>query len=208
MQRPEKSALPILILAAGQSSRMRGSDKLLQTVEGLPLLRRQTEAARAATKGPVVVTLPPPPHPRWTSLAGLEISALAVADADDGMSASLRRGISALEQHPAVMILLADLPELQTEDLSLVLAMVDLSSGNLVWRGATEDGRSGHPLVIAKPLFDAFKTLAGDNGGRDVLVVHNNKTRLVRLPGQRARRDLDTPEDWAHWRAETRSGET
>ena len=31
---------PILILAAGQSSRMRGRDKLLEPVDGVPKLRR------------------------------------------------------------------------------------------------------------------------------------------------------------------------
>ena len=31
--------IPILILAAGASRRMRGQDKLLQVVDGMPLLR-------------------------------------------------------------------------------------------------------------------------------------------------------------------------
>ena len=37
--------IPIVILAAGASSRMRGRDKLLELVDGVALLRRQVERA-------------------------------------------------------------------------------------------------------------------------------------------------------------------
>ncbi len=46
-------SLPILILAAGASTRMRGRDKLMEPVEGRPLIRRQAEMARAAGRFPV-----------------------------------------------------------------------------------------------------------------------------------------------------------
>ncbi|WP_370741664.1 NTP transferase domain-containing protein, partial [Pseudooceanicola lipolyticus] len=49
--------MPILLLAAGQSARMRGRDKLMERVEGRPLIRRQADIARAATSGPVIVAL-------------------------------------------------------------------------------------------------------------------------------------------------------
>lgn len=46
--------IPILILAAGASRRMCGQDKLLQVVDGMPLLRRQVLMAQA-TGHPVCV---------------------------------------------------------------------------------------------------------------------------------------------------------
>ncbi|TNF57528.1 MAG: nucleotidyltransferase family protein, partial [Rhodobacteraceae bacterium] len=65
--------IPILILGAGASSRMEGLDKLLQPVDGLPLIRRQAEIALRAGIGPVLVALPPAPHPRHDALAGLDL---------------------------------------------------------------------------------------------------------------------------------------
>ena len=50
----------ILIPAAGRSSRMRGRDKLLEQVGGIPLLRLRVEAA-LATGHQVLVTLPVEP---------------------------------------------------------------------------------------------------------------------------------------------------
>jgi CTP:molybdopterin cytidylyltransferase MocA len=193
---------PILILAAGQSRRMRGTDKLLEEVEGVPLLRRQARNARAATRGRVIVTLPPAPHPRHDLLGALDIELLPVPDAEEGISASLRSGVAALEGAPALMILLGDLPELTETDLRRVMAAVNLESDTLIWRGATLDGKPGHPIVIRNALYDGFLGLDGDNGGRDILASKRNKMRLVKLAGDRALRDLDTPEDWSEWRAE------
>lgn len=194
--------IPIVLLAAGQSRRMLGADKLAEVVDGVPLLTRQARMARAATGGAVIVTLPDRPHARYDLLQGLDVVPLAVPDAAEGMSRSLRAGFAALpEEAPAAMILLADLPELEADDLRRVAAAVTLDGHTRVWRGATENGKPGHPLVVARALFPVLMALQGDNGGREVLRAAGDQTQLVRLPGTRAQRDLDTPEDWATWRA-------
>ena len=104
--------LPILILAAGASTRMRGADKLLEDVQGAPCL--QVMAKRAlATGQPIVVTLPRLDHPRARCLDGLDVIQVTVPDANLGMSRSLQRGIAALPRAAdGVMILPADMPEM------------------------------------------------------------------------------------------------
>ncbi len=195
--------LPIIVLAAGQSSRMRGRDKLMEEVDARPLLRRQAEIARAITSGPVIVALPPRPHPRYAALAGLDVTLCEVADAAEGMNASLRTAFGALPAGArAAMMLLADLPELTEDDLRIVGQSIDTNSETLVWRGATSDGKPGHPIVFAAALFPAFATLRGDGGGREVVAQAAGRVELIPLPDQRARRDLDTPEEWDRWRAE------
>ncbi len=123
-----RSDIPILLLAAGQSSRMRGRDKLLEPIDGVPLLRRQAIRALSATEGPVLVLLPPAPHPRYDVLDGLGVTLVPVPDAAEGMNASLRRAIAALPKDAqAAMVLLADLPDLTVDDLKFVMQSVDLS---------------------------------------------------------------------------------
>lgn len=195
--------LPIVILAAGASSRMQGRDKLLEDVGGIPLLRSQAHKARATTRGPVLIALPAAPHPRYHALAGLEVDILPVPDAAEGISASLRRSFAALPADaPCAMLLLADLPDITADDLRRVAAAVDLDSDVLVWRGATVDGAGGHPIVFRRSMFAHFATLQGDHGGAEVVAQAKGRIALIPLEGRRARRDLDTPEDWAAWRAE------
>lgn len=203
MTRQPQCDLPIILLAAGQSRRMRGADKLLEDIDGIPLLRRQADLACAVTRGPVLVALPPRPHRRYQCLDALAVNRVPVADPAEGMNASLRTAFAALPPDaPAAMLLLADLPDLTEGDLNAVLQSVDLKSKTLIWRGSTEHGKPGHPIVFAAALFPAFAALKGDSGGREIVAQAADHVTLVPLPDARARRDLDTPEDWAAWRAE------
>lgn len=206
MQSKDQTALPLILLAAGRSSRMRGQDKLLQQVEGRALIRRQADIARAATTGPVYVTLPPDAPLRHAALAGCDVQILSVPEAARGMSASLRRGLEALpKEAPGTMILLADLPELTASDLKSVAGAVDFAAGPLIWRGATAEGAPGHPIVFARAVFPELMALEGDTGGAEVVKKHRDRMVLIPLPGQHALRDLDTPEEWVAWRTARQS---
>ncbi|NUH65461.1 nucleotidyltransferase family protein [Sulfitobacter sp. S0837] len=198
-----RTPLPVILLAAGASARMRGQDKLLEDVDGQPLLRRQARLARGV--GPVLVALPPAPHPRYTALSGLDITALPVPDAAEGMGASLRTAFAALPPRtPAAMVMLADMPDVQAEDLIWLAEAVDVQSDKLIWRAATDQGAPGHPIIFAAPLFAQMRALRGDDGGRSVVHSVADRVQLVPLPGNRARQDLDTPEDWSAWRCRMR----
>jgi CTP:molybdopterin cytidylyltransferase MocA len=195
------SNIPAIVLAAGQSSRMRGTDKLLQDVDGEPLVRRQCRIARQVCER-VYVALPPAPHDRYGAIRGLDVTAVPVASAAEGMGASLRTAFAALpDDAQAVLLLLGDLPDLTSDDLKKVIQSVDMNSEKLIWRGTTSDGRAGHPIVFAKSLFAEFAKLTGDNGGQSIVKNAGNKVALVALKGNHARNDLDTPEEWANWRA-------
>ena len=194
--------IPIILLAAGQSSRMRGRDKLTELIDAEPLLRRQARIARAATKAAVIVALPPAPHPRYDLLRGLDVTLLPVPDAAEGINASLRAGFAALPSSSlAAMILLADLPELTEGDLRYVMQSVDLKTKYTIWRGATSDGKAGHPTVFAAYHFNRILQMSGDTGAKEIIAQAQAETLTVPLPGNRARLDLDTPEAWAAWRA-------
>lgn len=191
--------IPILILAAGQSTRMRGRDKLLEDIEGIALLRHRVLAALAAS--PLVfVTLPDLDHPRAKMVHDLPVTLIPVPDAKTGMGASLRTGVAHLPDCNHFMVLLADLPEITTTDLTTLIKSID--HDHLIFRGTAADGTPGHPIIFDASLRPLFANLTGDNGGRDIIQSHGAKR--VALPGQHATRDLDTPEDWANWRADTK----
>ena len=192
--------IPILILAAGQSSRMRGSDKMLEDVGDVPLLRKQAQRA-LATEQPVFVALPHANESRSEVLRDLNLSLLHISHAEEGMSATLREAVPQLPTSKAFMVVLADLVELETSDLDTALNARNAFPDALIWRGATQDLKPGHPILFDFSLRVAFANLAGDFGARRIVSRHADKTVLVPLPGDRARRDLDTPEDWEAWRA-------
>jgi molybdenum cofactor cytidylyltransferase len=188
----------IVVLAAGSSSRMRGGDKLLEPVDGEALLRRQTSRA-LATGARVLVTLPPDRPARAAALQGLAAEMRIVDGAAEGMAASLRVAADWADGH-ALLVLPADMPEIDTADLDRVLAEA-AACPDAIWRGVTAGGRPGHPVVFPADLLAEVRGLDGDEGARSVLARHAARVRLVVLPGAHALTDLDTPEDWAAWRA-------
>lgn len=192
--------IPILILAAGASRRMEGRDKLLEEVRGLPLLRRQVIAA-LETGCPVYVALPDTTHPRAAVIAGLDARLLGLYEACEGLSGTLRGAVAALPACPAFMVFPADLVDLEASDLTTVLDAYRTHPDHLIWRGATQDGQPGHPIIFDATLRPRFADLHGDTGGARIVQSLHDRTHLVNLPGQRARLDLDTPQDWAAWRA-------
>ena len=193
---------PILLLAAGSASRMRGGDKLLEDVHGAPCL--QVMAKRAlATGQPVLVTMPSLNHPRAACLTGLELSVIEVPNADLGMSHSLQRGIAALPNNAkAVMILPADMPDITTDDMNEMLDAFVVTNATAM-RATTQDGATGHPTLVGMNLFEQFQKLTGDKGANAILSALGDSLMLHALKGDRARIDLDTPEDWSAWRART-----
>ena len=179
---------------------MGGTDKLLQPVDGRPLLRDRVAAART-TGEPVIVALPPRAEApgRWRALEASGALPVEVAEASSGMAASLRAGLAALpEGAKGVLVLLADMPDISTGDM---LSLITRFDGAQILRGATARGEPGHPVLFPASDFALLTGLSGDQGAREALKAESARVRLVPLPGAHALTDLDTPEDWAQWRA-------
>lgn len=191
-------AIAIALLAAGAARRMRGRDKLVETVAGRPLLRLLAERALAAGLGPVAVTLPPGGAARHSALDGLALARLTVPDAAEGMAASLRVAAAWAGGMGAtgLMICPADMPEIETGDFRSLAAGFDPAGPP--HRAAAQDGTPGHPVLFPARVLPEFAALAGDRGAQAIL--HRHPPRVVPLPGRRALCDLDTPEDWNAWR--------
>ena len=161
--------IPVLVLAAGQSSRMRGADKLLEPVAGQPLLRRLAQAALDAGLAPWIA-LPAPDHPRVRALEGLACHPLFLPGSAEGMGGTLRDGVAALPPCPRFLIMAADLPGLTSADLARMAA----ETTGLIERGI-EDGtfRPAPVAAIAAVLSAPAVQLARRRalGGTDPAVV-------------------------------------
>jgi molybdenum cofactor cytidylyltransferase len=186
---------PILILAAGQSSRMRGPDKLAERIDGTPQLTRITAAACSVSPR-VYVALT---TARQALIAHLPATPLILPGSAEGMGGTLRDGVAALPACECFMVVLADIPDLSAADMRAVLQGPAQSAESLIWRGATPDGQPGHPILFHASLRPQFATLAGDSGGEAIVKPLRARTWTTPLPHARA--DLDTPEDWAQWRS-------
>lgn len=173
---------------------MRGSDKLLQEIDGTPLILRAVRAALGVT-GDVLVSLPPA-SPRRAWLGDTAARLLEVPER--AMSASIRAGVAACAAD-ALLIHLADMPEIDAAALARLSAAWTTGTAPLL-RATDADGTPGQPVVFHRDMFDALSRLSGDTGARALL--DRTDWEACALPGRAANTDLDTPEAWAAWRAD------
>lgn len=180
---------------------MNGPDKLLLDVGGQSLLRHVACHA-VATKHPVFVALPAGNLARQDALAGLDLRIIEVADCNQGMAVSLRAGLATAPKESAgILVALADMPKIIKDDyLSIINAFIDDPDAN-IHRGASRDGTAGNPVLLPNWALNDPSIFKGDAGARHLLKKHSDRVRLVALPEDHAITDLDTPADWAAWRA-------
>lgn len=202
----ERPRVAAIVLAAGAARRMRGRDKLLEPVDGQPVLRVVAEAARASRVDQVLVVVPPEAPERRAALRGLDVGLVEARDWAEGMAASIRAGLGAVGSMDAVVILLGDMPEVAAGDVDRLIAAFDPEAGREICRATSADGTPGHPVLFGRRFFEALAGLEGDRGAREVVRESGEFVTEVATAGQSAVVDLDTPEDWAAWRAAARPG--
>jgi CTP:molybdopterin cytidylyltransferase MocA len=119
-----------------------------------------------------------------------DLHVVVAADWAEGMGASLRRGLGALDPHAdAALITLVDLPDVDGE---VVRRVVAASTGPDVLARATYAGTPGHPVLIGRDHWERVRESAtGDQGARDYLAARD--VTPVECGDLAGGRDVDTP---------------
>ena len=196
-----KGKVAVILLAAGQSRRMRGRDKLLEPVGDGTMLEHACKAALASKANTVFVALPPQADARRARLAGLAVRPIDAPDFGEGMGGSLRNAMAHIgPDFSAVIVALADMPEISSSHYNALINAYKPTQDREICRAQTEDGTQGHPVLFGRRFFEALGDSTGDSGGK--AVVRSSAEYVVNVPtsGQGAALDLDTPEAWAAWK--------
>ena len=189
-----------VVLAAGAGSRFGGS-KLTAPYQGGVLLDAALRTACAAPVESVVVVTGAHKQAVGSAVAeiasgsGIPIRSVYCADHVSGMFASLRCGFASLPADAAgAFLFLGDMPRIPATVPAELLAPVLAGSLAAV---PHVGGRWGHPVLISRPLFDAFSRGGGDGGGRAALRALGSELALVAIDHEGILADADTPSDLA-----------
>jgi molybdenum cofactor cytidylyltransferase len=188
-----RPGVAIAVLAAGQSTRMMGPNKLLATFDGIPLIRRSAQMAIDVGGQPVIAVLGHMAEQCSAALDGLNVMIALNKDYASGLASSLQTAIRHVPSSAdGVMMLLADMPALSVVDLQTMIRHFRSDGGQSVVR-ATFEGKRGNPVILPRILFDEVFKLAGDVGARHLIERGDVPVIDVEL-GEAAALDVDTPE--------------
>jgi molybdenum cofactor cytidylyltransferase len=174
-----------------------GQPKQLLEYQGRPLLVRAVEAALASPAWPVVVVVGANADAIRPALARLPVLVTENAAWPEGMAASIRAGVTTLQQFSrtldAALIALCDQPEFSADTIAQLVAAQRTTGRSIV--AAHYAGRNGAPALFMRDHFTTLTHLTGEEGARALLNGAPETVTAVELPA--LARDVDTPADYA-----------
>ena len=192
----------VVVLAAGQSRRMGRRNKLLEVVDGEPMVRHAVRAAVSAAGGrPVVVVTGHQREAVEAALSGYDVAFAHNPDYGAGLSTSLARGVAALR--PGVegaIVCLGDMPGVRAEHLERLRDAFDPGAGAAICV-ATRRGKRGNPVLFASRFFPEMCDVEGDVGARHLVGAYAELVREVEMPDDGVLLDIDSPSALRAYRA-------
>ncbi len=194
-ERLAAALLPVggIVLAAGSSSRMPGSQKLLLDIDGVPMVRHVYEAASEGGCHQIVVVYGDDDVKQ--SIDG-RADLVFNPKAETGMASSLQVGLRAMRPEvQAAMVLLGDQPLVGSRTVATLLRAFRREGSRPAVAVAQGDGGWAPPVILSHELWEELYALNGDAGARQVLHGRPELLDIVPAPGRPD--DIDTPDDYA-----------
>lgn len=190
-----------IVLAAGQSRRMGSVNKLLAEIDGKPMLAHVVDAALASDASPVIIVTGHEPDRVKEALSGRDITFVHNPDYADGLSTSLRHGLSMLDRTvDGAVVCLGDMPGITADHINQLIGAFNPDDGHVICV-PTFKGKRGNPVLWHRRFFGPMSEVSGDVGARHL--IGDNEDLLLEIPmdDNAILADLDTPEALAAHKA-------
>ena len=192
--RPQGPRIGALLLAAGQSRRMGGPNKLLAEIDGAAMVAHVARRLLASRARPIIAVLGNQADAINAALGKLPIERVRNPEFAAGLSTSLKRGIAALPSDlDGVIVCLGDMPLISGRHLDRLIAAYNPLEGRAIVV-PTRRGKRGNPVLWAKRFFAEMVELAGDVGAKHLIGEHAELVAEVEMDDDAVLVDIDTPE--------------
>ncbi|MEA1785348.1 nucleotidyltransferase family protein [Arenibacter sp. GZD96] len=185
----------ILILAAGNSSRM-GSVKQLLPWKNGTLLENAIQQATASHANEVIVILGAHAEKIKKNKPIHGVKYLENKNWASGLGTSIAFGVQYIQNHPnkpkGVLLMLADQPLVNTAFLNEMMLRFEEAPNSII---ATKyKNRYGVPALFSPDYFRELAMLHDDFGAK--MIIENYKDRILAMKSAGKTADIDSPEDY------------
>ena len=185
----------LIILAAGSATRM-GRPKQLLSYQGRSLILHAAEVALASMSQPIIVVLGAYVEQIKPELMPKAVQIVENSQWQEGMSSSIRAGISMLlktnSKLDAVIISLADQPLVSPQIFNQLIQSYQETEKVIIASKYNET--TGVPALFSKALFPELMQLEGDKGAKALIQKYIDTGLILLIP--EAAIDIDTPDDY------------
>jgi len=183
-----------IVLAAGQSRRMGKQNKLLAEIDGIPMVIRTVNAIHQSTVNSITAVLGHEANAVKAVLAGRDLQFVQNPDFTEGLSTSLKRGLSAMPPDvDAALICLGDMPRISSVEIERLIAAFAPSEGHVICV-PTHNGKRGNPVLLGRRFFAEIQDIGGDVGAKYLIGAYPELVHEVEMADDAVLLDIDTPE--------------
>ncbi|MFI1773281.1 nucleotidyltransferase family protein [Thalassobellus citreus] len=190
------SKIPIIILAAGASTRM-GTAKQLLNWGGKTLLEHTLQTALKTISNTVIVVLGANYELINKQISSLSVTVLKNEAWQQGLGKSIACGVHYImdfnPQAEGVLIVLADQPLIDTAYLNELIQNFTASKNQII-ATSYKKGNYGVPTLFDKKYFKALSELEDDKGAKHLLNEYQSFVKALVPPIKNV--DLDSKEEY------------
>jgi len=179
-----------ILLAAGQSKRMNGENKLIKKIDGIPLIKHSVKNIINSSIDELIIVLGYEENILRKIIGkNNKIKYVFNKNFESGISSSIKIGINNLSfKTQAFFISLGDMPLISQKIYNLLIKhMNDKQIIVPVYKGSR-----GNPILFSKSMIDEIMNIQGDVGAKNILSKNENKILNVNVGDKSILQDFDT----------------
>ena len=158
-----------IILAAGQSRRMGKKNKLLEELDGKPMISHSIDQVIKSNVNSIVIVTGHQKNEIENTINNKRINFVYNYDYRYGMSTSIKAGIESLPRDiDGALIILGDMPLIDSSLVNKLIDNFDPESGRSIGVPTTK-GKRGNPVLWSSQYFPEILNISGDVGARHLI---------------------------------------
>ena len=183
-----------ILLAAGQSKRMVGENKLTKKIQGVPLIKHSVKNILAASIDELIIVLGYQKEIIEKHIDKNEkIKFVFNKDFESGMASSIKTGLNHLSKNTeAFFICLGDMPMVNHDIYNQLIKFKD----NKEIIVPTYKEQQGNPVLFDNSMKETVMNITGDVGAKKILELNKDKILNLEINDQSITKGFDTQDNF------------
>ena len=185
-----------ILLAAGQSKRMNGENKLIKKIQGNSLIKHSVKNILASSTDELIVVLGYQKEIIEKLIdKNKKIKFVFNKDFESGMASSIKAGLNHLSKNTEYFfICLGDMPMVNSDIYNQLIK--SRNQKNIIV--PTYNGQQGNPVLFDKSsMKEKVMDITGDVGAKKILELNKNKILNLEINDQNITKGFNTQDDFS-----------
>jgi len=187
-----------ILLAAGQSKRLRGENKLTKLFKGKPLINHILFSLIKSKVNKIIIVLGFEHLKIKTKLLkSKKINFVINKNYKKGMSSSIKTGLKKLpKNNKGFLIVLGDMPNITKTTINKICLSITRSDKEIIL--PKFKNRTGNPIGFKQSMIKNIYKIKGDRGAKNIIKKNNKKIKFLNINSKSILVNLNTKRNFSN----------